>query len=653
MSASMFNSPTSANPWRGTGHFPDPFCDMASMAMPQTIREANFWTEFILLANGPYREAISRVVSYFLTQIEIHSESQNRLGREEKQKYEDFLQKMGIMKILRDVALDYLTYGNAFISVIVPFRRFLMCGNENCRLELPLRHVYSNREFGFQWRSFEFVARCPHCGYHGAWRHIDRRIPEKLHIHRWNPHEMDIVHETVSEESEYIWRITDMYRSQIRRGTLHHLERAPWEVIEAVRDNMSLQFDSSEIFHLREATFAGVRHNGWGISRVLTNFRQAWYFQVLQRFNEAIALDHIVPFRCLTPMPRPGSGGGDVNDPVLTINMGDWRSQVERMIRDHQMDPARWNILNYPIQYQSLGGDATQLAPKDLIEQALATLLNAAGIPVELYNASLTTQAAPTALRLFEANWSHLTYHLNEVIRFIVDKIGRLMNWEPVTARLKRVTHADDLNRQMAQLQLMMGGQISRTTGLATVGANFEEEERRKIEEEQISAELVGDAQKEMEQSAMMQGLVQQGGGQSPAAMPPGGQPGMPPPPGPMGQPTGPAGPAQAFTASQGIMPRKPQTVEEWEQMAETIVGMLMPRSDSERRSMLVKLKQEDKTMHALVTSRLNEVRRDAAAQGQDMVLAQQYGKQAAAVLPATSGYRSYRRRSRPLDLSF
>jgi hypothetical protein len=54
---------------------------------------------------------------------------------------------------------------------------------------------------------------------------------------------------------------------------------------------------------MREDALAGVRNRGWGISRVLANFRQAWYVQVLHRYNEAIALDYVIPFRLITP-PR-------------------------------------------------------------------------------------------------------------------------------------------------------------------------------------------------------------------------------------------------------------------------------------------------------------------------------------------------------------
>ncbi len=49
-----------------------------------------------------------------------------------------------------------------------------------------------------------------------------------------------------------------------------------------------------------------------------------------------------------------------------------------------------------PLEYKALGGEANQLAPKDLLELALDTLLNSVGVPVELYRGGLTMQPTLT-----------------------------------------------------------------------------------------------------------------------------------------------------------------------------------------------------------------------------------------------------------------
>lgn len=631
------------------------------MAMPETIQEALQWSEYILMANGPYRSAIARVISYFLTDIEIvaagDGSGANKIGREEKQKYLDFLNEtIGIKNVLGTVALDYLCYGNSFTSLTVPFRRYLMCSQPGCGLELPLKRVVNTPDFGFSWNGYNFHAVCPHCGYSGSWKHIDRRSGEaaQIKVKRWSPHEIDILHDPYTDDTSFVWRIPDDYRSLIRQGHLFHLERASWEIIESVKSNQHLMFDPDVIYHMKEESLAGIKNRGWGISRILANFRQAWYVQVLHRYNEAIALDYVIPFRVITPQPRPGQGG-EVNDPVLSINMGSFVGRVQQMLKQRRRDPSRWNILPFPIEYQALGGDATQLAPKDLLELGMNTLLDSIGIPVELYKGSLSAQSAAPALRLFEANWSHLVHNLNRFLSKLVDKVAQLMSWEPVNCRLQRVTHADDMSRQMAQLQLMMGGQISRTTGLSSQGLSFAEETRLKLEEERIEAEATQSMQEEMEQSAQMDQMAapqdpnaQAAGGAggdpaaaggAPPATGPAGQPMQPM--GPGGQPTGPYGAAQSFAAGQPLMPNKPTTPEEMQQMAMTIAQQIMGMSESQKDSALIQLKKEDPTMHALVSSQIEDIRRQAASQGQEQVLSQQFGKQGDARYPVGRPLRS------------
>ena len=658
--------------WRTDDRFPDPFMDIASQAFPSNIQDALRWCEFVLMKNGPYREALNRVISYFITDIEIVSttgESDKRIGREEKQKYLDFLNEtLGIKTALHTVALDYLSYGNSFTTLLVPFRRYLWC--PQCKLEAPLRKIYNNDQFKFTWSGFEFNAFCPHCGYQGRWNHVDRRSGEKgeLKIVRWNPHEIDILNDPYTKDNAFIWQIPDDYRNLVRRGHLFHLERASWELVQAIKDNKALMFDKDVVYHMREEPLAGIYDRGWGISRVLVNFTQAWYVQVLHRYNEAIALDYVIPFRVITPQARKGQAGA-TDDPVLSINLGGFVSRVEGMLRMRRKDPARWNVLPFPVEYQALGGEAQDLAPCDLLELGMDTLLNAVGIPVEMYRGNLSIQAAPAALRLFEANWSHLVHHLNRFLNRMCEKVSQLMSWEPVSARLQRVTHADDLNRQMAKLQLMMGGQISRTTGLATVGLEFTEEERRKLEEERLSAEETAIAQEQLEQAAQMDemavpmppggmppgGMPPGGmppGGMPPGGMPPGGDPaaggampqfqgmpgampggGMPPvaPAGPMGQPMGAMGAAQGFGAQMGTQPV--DTPEALEQKAAVIAQQLLAMPESQKDSALIQLKKDDHVLHALVKSQLDEMKRDAELQGRDMILQQQYGKAASQML--------------------
>lgn len=621
--------------------FPDPFCDVASLSMPESIQTALRWCEYIMNANGVYRQAVDRVVSYFITDVEINDIGEKTVGQEEKEKFRVFLEDtLSVKNVLHTVALDYLTYGNSFTSLLLPFRRYLSC--KNCGLEMPLEKVYNSPQCAFKWQDFDFHATCPNCKYAGKWHHTDRRSGDdkQITVKRWSPHEIDILWDPYTHESQYVWKIPDDYRNLIKQGHLHYLKNASWEIIQAVKNGQNLLFDPGVIYHCKEDALAGMRNRGWGVSRVLTNFRQAWYVQVLMRYNEAIVLDYVVPFRVITPAPR----GGDPQsgDPVHTINLSSFSSRVQQMLRARRSDPARWNVLPFPVNYQALGGDASQLAPRDLIDQGLDTLLKCIGMPVELFNGTLTMQAAPAALRLFEANWAHLPHALNRFLDHLVDNVSRSLSWEPVTAKLTRVTHADDLNRQMAKLQLMQAGMVSKTTGLKSVGLDFEEETKRTLEEEKIYSEEQARMQEQMQQAEQMQAMSQPvdmlGGvgntGASatgmPGGMPPGGMPPGGAMPGPAGQQMLPGQAPSAvdqFLMQRQNSPNVPRTPEEMQMQAQLIANDLLSKPEALKDSELIKLKRTDPTMHALVTSIMDDIRQQARSQGGAMLMAQQFGQ--------------------------
>ena len=615
--------------------FPDPFCDIASLSMPESIQTALRWCEYILNANGVYRQAIDRVVSYFITDVEINDIGEKTVGQEEKEKFRIFLEDtLSIKNVLHTVALDYLTYGNSFTSLLVPFRRYLSC--KNCGLEMPLEKVYNSGQCAFKWQDFDFYATCPNCKYSGRWSHTDRRSGDdkQITVKRWSPHEIDIIWDPYTHDTQYIWKIPDDYRNLIKQGHLHYLKNASWEIIQAVKNGQNLLFDPGVIYHCREDALAGMRNRGWGVSRVLTNFRQAWYVQVLMRYNEAIVLDYVVPFRVVTPAPRGGDAQSGV--PVHTINLASFTSRVQQMLRARRVYPARWNVLPFPVNYQALGGDASQLAPKDLIDQGLDTLLKCIGMPVELFNGTLTLQAAPAALRLFEANWAHLPHTLNRFLSHLVENVSRALSWEPVAAKLTRVTHADDLNRQMAKLQLMQAGMVSKTTGLKSVGLDFEEETKRTLEEEKIYADEQSRMQRQMEQAAQMQAMSQPadmmagvGNTGAGATGMPQGAPGTAPPM-PARQPMLPGQAPSAvdqFLMQRQNSPNVPRTPEEMQMQAQLIANDLLSKPESLKDSELIKLKRTDSTMHALVTSIIDDIRQQARSQGGAMLMAQQYGQ--------------------------
>ena len=586
--------------------FPDPFFDYASTQMPRSLYDVLRWCEFIYMTNGTYRTACQRIVRYFLTKVELEDASDD-----EKEKYEEFLDKqVKIMDILGYIGDDWMCYGNSFTSVRIPFRRSLRC--PKCRIEHSLEHI------NYEFADWQFRATCTKCRYKGVFERIDRRSVEqdKIRIIRWSPHDIRMLYHPVSHEVVYYWVPPPEFKREIKKGNKFYVSTTPWEIIEAIRQDKMFKFNPGVLYHVKEETLAGIRNAGWGIPRILANFKQAWYVQVLKRYNEAIGLDYIIPFRVITP--GKGSGSGEV-DPMFHMNVGSFLQKTLGMIHRHRRDPATWNALPFPIEYQALGGEGTQLAPHELIAAGVDEFLNSMGFPAEMFRGNLQVQAAPMALRLFERTWTHLVSALNGWMNWFFDTITDIMNWEELSGRLQPVTLAEDIERKQIQLQLAASQQISKQTAFAPFGIDYREELKRMFEEESHFQEESSRFQQEQAQAQQLEQTFAQAqqGAMPPPGMP-GAMPGMPPAGGAM-----PGAMPGAPAPAGGVTPA--DLIQQAEQMALQLLGMPYEA----RKSEMLKIKKSDETLHAMVVQKMEEIRNQAKQQGGFQALQQMVGGQA------------------------
>ena len=637
-----------------------PYEDMASAAMPLTMTEALKWAQYIVATTGPYRAALRRVVAYCITDPEILQASGElgALSKEVRENYENILSDrfLQVKNNTLAIGMDLLTYGNVFVSVMSGFTRYLFCKGKHadghaCTASVPLKEMLENKErFKFQFKDIQFQATCPYCGYHGPWKVHDQpsKSMKDIFIHRWNPLDISLLYDPFAKDNIVVWNIPADYRSQVLKGTPHLLQTVPGEILEAIRSKQDFKFNPDAILHLKTPGLSGMRLDGWGLPGTISDFRQAWMYQTCNRHTETTAMESLAPMRILSPPTGPAGG-----DQYYNQNAGKFTYMMKNAIEKKRRDPSAWFVTPFPVQYQTVGGDASQFIPRDLMEFTLDNLLTAAGVPVEMYKGSMTIQAAPVALRLFTSYWQSMVTNFNTVLQFIVRRVSEIMGWEPVEARFTPITQADDMNRQMQALQLMQAGLVSKTTGLASVGIDNKEEVRRMADEQRDEAEQQDRMQKELETNKQISDMVgggvlnilnqqqqmeqqAQGGGAMPGAPMPmaGGAPAM----GgamPQGGAAMAAGggmssllpgmdPISQMIAQSGIQPG--DSIQDIYAKAQTLAQQFMAGGNTA--SALRKLKREDKdgTLHMLVKEMINQMRSNASSQGRDMVIQQEFG---------------------------
>jgi hypothetical protein len=526
-------------------------------------------------------------------------------------------------------------YGNTFNSLLVPFRRYFRCPRPRCGSEYPYRAMAeAPGHFGLRWEGCRLSATCPHCHYAGDWgKPVDRVDPDpkRIVVKRWDPKYVDIQYNDVSERRRIIWKVPPTTRLKIQAGYPHMIEDTPWEVIDCVRRGANFEFEPERVFHWFEEPLAGLDTQGWGLPRSLPNFRQAWYMAVLHRFNEAIAMDYVIPTRVVSPAPGR-SQNPEAEDLLQTVALGDLQSRIESMFRANRRDPGRLNVSPIPLQYQLLGGEAKALAPSELLDQSIALLLNNIGYPVDFYKFSLQTQIAPVAARLLAAVWSCLVDGLNALTQWLADESARALSWERVTVRMKRTDVLDVLPDPTLAAQLAAQRLVSPSSALRQMGFEFKAEQRQILEDEKLVQELQAKLTEEMDQVATIEQLAPTPLQQMMAAAQQGAQaaPGAPagaPAPGGAPAPAGAAGmAATGATANMPLMPNQSTTPQDVESRAQVQADQLMRMPESQRQSAMTKMKQTDPLVHSRVKVLVEQIHSDAALAGKAQVLAQNYG---------------------------
>lgn len=598
-----------------------PFTTLSRRVYPRTIREVFAWSDELWMHHGLYSQAIQKAVRYFMTDIDISGDD---IDYSTQIKYLDTLsENFDLIEEAASIGDDYMAYGNSFTSLFQPLNRTLSC--PNCGSTSPIGRMYEDTNVTFADKKFSGV--CPFCNKKTVFDRKDSAKPTseaKTRIVRWPPQYMEIKQHPISKRTKYLLDVTkfEYLRDGVLQGDPMYMEETPWEIIESIVDNEKFEFEEGAIYHMAHQVTACCipALRGWGLPPFMAEFETALLVTMLDKYTEAIITDYLVPFRVLTP---PGGNGTVEGDPMLQVDMGDFTGRVRGMLERHRRNPTDWNFLPFPLEYQVLGGEASQLAPIELQEHYEERLLASMGIPLEFYkntSSGMSANAGPLlSLKMFERNWQYFINDLNKWLDWVINKQGELQKWEKINAGLVPLSLEEDPAIRDIKLQLAAGQEISRTTAYRPLGINIRQERKLLMaEEDEFAEEQELRAKKQEERAANAEALRQPGPGEQilneQAAMQQGAAgPGM------MGPAPG-GGPMVPGGAPAGATPSGAATLDELMMQADQVAQQLLTADHLTRRQTLQEIKNSNEALHAQVKASLDRLENDAANQGKQMV---------------------------------
>ena len=538
--------------------YSNPFYSIPHKYMPNSIDQMLWWSNHFLFRFGFYRAVLFRVASYFVTSLSIECEDS-----EAKKKYEETFEDLHWKNTLTIGGLNLLAYGNLFTTINQGFTRFIGC--PNCKKISSLDKI-DDYEFTPQ---AQFIYKCPGCGIKGVHEIIDKPSKDvnKVHVKFWNAREVICRTEETTGDVEYFWRIPAEYKKSILTpNNKFYSKKTPKVMYDAVLQDKLLAFNDKNFLHLQVPTPNGIKLDGKSVPFCIYLFDDFFMLQVLRRFNEAICFEDIAPFRVISMSPDQNAQA----NPILMQGGGNWKAAVEQMLKDHRRDPGSHHTFPFPLQYQQLGGDGKNLAPTELIQQAIGNILNALYVPQELYTMTLQAQAVGPALRLFENSWAILIDAYNNLLNHWGEVIGKIKGLPKAKISLIPTTLSDDMERKSVIGQLVSANAIARSELLSLYGLDYKDQLRKKKQEER--------EQKEIDDEEKIKDQLQQAGES--------------------GGSNGPSSPSDVLS------------------QADEIAQQLFPMEGAERRTELQKLKAQDQTLYGAVKQKLDELTSGAKSQG-------------------------------------
>lgn len=450
--------------------YPNQFFDLSQQYMPPTVRELFRWCTFYYYNSSLVGPAIRKMSRYPITDL-IIEDSRDSV----RELWENVLNKtLKIKTILMGINLDKKVYGNCFISIHLPFTRFLKC--KQCGDSKPIK------QWDWSFKGYKFYGRCTKCKHYGeaTVKDVPYKDLKKVRVIRWSPENITIKYNEYTGSYTYLYTPPRKTRYAVHEGDKDYVEDMPLIVLEALRENKKIRMNPDNFIHFKNPTLAE-QDQGWGKPDIINVLKDLFYFYTLRRAQEAVALEHIVPLDIIYPMPNAQM------DPYVHSDLGSWRSQVEKIIERHRRDPNFKGVIPVPVGYGRVGGDGKALMLTPELNYLTQTVVGGLGIPNEFVFGGLNWTGSSVSLRTLENDFIQDRTDLLDFVLWVKDKLRTWLTLPDVeNMYFADFRMADDVQRNQQLIGLNAQGKVSNQTMLTELGYDYDQEVKRILEEAHI-----------------------------------------------------------------------------------------------------------------------------------------------------------------------
>jgi hypothetical protein len=200
-----------------------------------------------------------------------------------------------------------------------------------------------------------------------------------------------------------------------------------------------------------------------------------WLYHTLWRAQEAVSLEHVLPWMLLSPTTTAGG-----QDPVYNINLSKWKSFMNEAILRWRRDPNFVALSPFAVQPVNLRGDAKALDNWEGLDHLKTVISAAMGVPESFLYGGATYSGGSVELRVLENDFRNIILQLDNMLReFTIPKIARYFNFPKDDIHHKDFKMADDVAQRQMLISMHQMGVVSQKSVLDEFGFDPELEQRR------------------------------------------------------------------------------------------------------------------------------------------------------------------------------
>jgi hypothetical protein len=442
--------------------YPSPFLNLSDMSIPRRSIEIFRWCKYFYTFDPLISGAINSLATFPVTDVNLEDREMEDESTEDtpalKLYKKIFFKTINIHKLLIEIGIDYWLYGNCFI----------------------FGEMYTN----------------PYTK-EKEWKHIIRLDPSKMIIDV-NP---------ATQDKIYKWSVPEKIVQIVKtKKPLQEYVKVPEIIKQAVLKDRAVIIKPDNIYHFSRPTDS-MGDSVWGTPVVANVLKLLMYRNILRQAQEAIAREHIVPFR-IYYLEKTDNYNTQADWPSIAQNFAGELNKVAKDPNYKVVSPVPVNVLN-------IGGDGRALLLTPEIEQVQSEILAGMNMPREFIFGGISYSGSSISLKILENQF--ITYRLllkDFMQNFIIKNMAKSRGeWTCenddevlIVAKMADLKMQDDVQQKQIVINLNSAGKITDEYMWKMLGID-PERMRKAIEKEALQkVELETNIQKErLKQSLELQ----------------------------------------------------------------------------------------------------------------------------------------------------